>query len=297
MYQRRDFLKVTATGIALTAISGKILGCKSSSMLGSEGDNLKEFGLQLYTLRDVMPNDPKGVLKQVSQMGYKYIESYEHDKLGMFWGMTNTEFKKYMDELNMQIVASHCNINKDFERKADEAAAIGMKYLICPSLENEKGMDKEACKKAADLFNSKGAVCKAKGMRFGYHNHDGPFLSRADNLIPEEFFLQNTDPSLVDFEMDIYWVATAGQDPVAWLKKYPNRFRLGHLKDRKKNTPLSEREVSVNLGDGSIDFKKILKVAKENGMQYYIVEQEKYEGTTPLAASKADAEYLKKIKF
>ena len=230
-------------------------------------------------------------------MGYKYIESYEHDKLGMFWGMTNTEFKKYMDELNMQIVASHCNINKDFERKADEAAAIGMKYLICPSLENEKEMDKDACKKAADLFNSKGAVCKAKGLRFGYHNHDGPFLSRADNLIPEEFFLQNTDPSLVDFEMDIYWVVTAGQDPIVWLKKYPNRFRLGHLKDRKKNTPLSEREVSVNLGDGSIDLKNILKVAKENGMQYYIVEQEKYEDTTPIAAAKADAEYLKKLKI
>ena len=297
MYQRRDFLKVTATGIALTAISGKLLGCKSSSMLGGEGDNLKEFGLQLYTLRDVMPNDPKGVLKQVSQMGYKYIESYEHDKLGMFWGMTNTEFKKYMDDLDMQIVSSHCNINKEFEKKADEAAAIGIKYLICPSLENEKEMDKDACKKAADLFNAKGAVCKAKGLRFGYHNHDGPFLSRADNLIPEEFFLQNTDPSLVDFEMDIYWVVTAGQDPIAWLKKYPNRFRLGHLKDRKKNTPLSEREVSVNLGDGSIDLKNILKVAKENGMQYYIVEQEKYENTTPLAASKADAEYLKKLKI
>ncbi len=297
MYQRRDFLKVTAKGIALTAISGKLLGCKSSSMLGGEGGNLKDFGLQLYTLRDVMPNDPKGVLKQVSQMGYKYIESYEHDKLGMFWGMTNTEFKKYMDDLNMQIISSHCNINKEFERKADEAAAIGMKYLLCPSLENEKGMDKDACKKAADLFNAKGAVCKAKGIRFGYHNHDGPFLARAGGLIPEEFLLQNTDPSLVDFEMDIYWVVTAGQDPIEWLKKYPNRFRLGHLKDRKKNSPLSQREVSVNLGDGSIDFKKILKVAKETGMEYYIVEQEKYEGTTPLAAAQTDAEYLKKFKF
>lgn len=296
MYQRRDFLKTAATGIALTAITGNLLGCKSSSMLGATG-NLKEFGLQLYTLRDVMPGDPKGVLKQVSQMGYKYIEGYEHDKLGIFWGMTNTDFKKYMDDLDMKFISTHCNINKDFERKADEAAAIGMKYLICPSLENEKTMNKDACKKIADLFNSKGEVCKAKGLRFGYHNHDAPFALRDSNIMLEEFLLQNTDPALVDFEMDIYWVVTAGQDPMTWLKKYPNRFKLGHLKDRKKNTPLSEREVSVNLGDGSIDFKKILKVAKENGMQYYIVEQEKYEGTTSLAASKADADYLKKLKI
>jgi sugar phosphate isomerase/epimerase len=97
--------------------------------------------------------------------------------------------------------------------------------------------------------------------------------------------------------MDIYWTITGGQSPETWLRKYPNRFKLCHIKDRKKGAPLSEREVSVNLGTGSINFKKILKVAKENGMKYYIVEQEKYEGTTPLAAVKADAEYLKKIKF
>ena len=296
MYQRRAFLKTAATGLALTAITGKLLGEQPSSLFDSP-EHKKEFGLQLYTLRDDMPKDPRGILKQVSRMGYKYIESYEHDKLGMFWGMTNTEFKKYMDELGMTIVSSHCNINKDFERKAEEAAAIGMKYLICPSIENEHRINTEDCKKMADLFNSKGMVCKNKGIRFAYHNHDGPYISRGNNLIPEDFFLQHTDPELVDFEMDFYWVVTAGQDPVKWLKKYPNRFKLGHLKDRKRNAPISQREVSVNLGEGSIEFKKICKVAKENGMLYYIVEQEKYEGTTPIAAAKADADYLKKFKF
>ncbi len=103
MYQRRNFLKTAATGIALTAISGKILGRGSSALF--EAENLKEFGLQLYTLRDVLPADPKGILKQVADMGYKQIESYQHDKLGMFWGMTNTEFKKYMDDLGMNIIS------------------------------------------------------------------------------------------------------------------------------------------------------------------------------------------------
>ena len=296
-YKRRDFLKTTTAAIAITAITGELLGCKSSSMLGGSDGTLKEFGLQLYTLRDVMPADPKGVLKQVAEMGYKQIESYQHDKLGMFWGMKNTEFKKYMDDLEMQIVSSHTDINKDFERKADEAAAIGMKYLICPSLPNEKDMTQDDYKKAAEIFNQRGAVCKAKGLRFAFHNHDQAFSQRPSGFIAEEVLLQNTDPSLVDYEMDIYWVVTGGQDPVTWLNKYPNRFKLGHIKDRKKDTPLSEREVSVNVGEGSIDFKKILAVAKKQGMQFYIVEQEKYEGTTPLAAAKADAEYLKMLKI
>ena len=292
-YKRRDFIKTTSAAIAITAVTGKLFGCKSSSMLGGSDGTLKEFGLQLYTLRDVMPADPKGVLKQVAEMGYKQIESYE-GAMGVFWGMKNTEFKKYMDDLGMSIVSSHCDIDKEFERKANEAAEIGMKYLIAPYVGPQKSIDD--FKKIADKFNQRGAICKKAGIRFAYHNHDYSFKP-VDGQLPQDAMMQNTDPSLVDFEMDIYWVVTGGQDPITWLKKYPNRFRLCHLKDREKNAPLSEREVSVNLGTGSIDFKEILKVAKQNGMKYYILEQEKYEGTTPLEAAKADAEYLKKLKF
>ena len=295
MYQRREFLKTAAAGIAVTAITGNVAGCKSSSLFSSE--TIKQPGLQLYTLRDVLPKDPKGVLKQVAEMGYKLIESYSHDTLGIFWGMTNTEFKKYMDDLGMKIISSHCDINKDFEKKADEAAAIGMKCLICPSLPNEDKMSSDDYKKTADIFNQKGEVCKARGLRFAFHNHDQAFTNRPSGFVAEQVLLQNTDPSLVDFEMDIYWVVTAGQDPVKWFKQYPDRFKLCHIKDRKKGVPLSEREVSVTLGTGSIDFENILKTARKNGLQYYIVEQERYDNTTPIQAAKEDAEYLKKLKI
>jgi sugar phosphate isomerase/epimerase len=109
--------------------------------------------------------------------------------------------------------------------------------------------------------------------------------------------MQNTDKNLVDFEMDIYWVVTAGQDPIAWIDKYPGRFKLSHIKDRKRGASPSQRDVSVELGTGSIDFKKILNEAGKKGMEYYIVEQEAYENTTPLAAAKADADYLKNFKI
>jgi sugar phosphate isomerase/epimerase len=227
----------------------------------------------------------------LSQDGYKQIESFEGGK-GMFWGMTNTDFKKYMDDLGMTIISSHCDINKDFEKKANDAAAIGMKYLLSPYIAVQKTVDDY--KKIADQFNKCGDICKKAGIRFGYHNHDHDF-NKVDSQIALDIYLQNTDPSLMDYEMDIYWVVTAGQDPEAWLTKYKNRFRLCHIKDRIKNT--TEKDASCILGEGSIDYPKIVKTAKANGMQYYIVEQERYDKTTEMDSAKADAEYLKRFTF
>lgn len=289
-YTRKDFLKTATAGIAFTAIEGKLFG--SNNAIDDSGKTV-EIGLQLYTVRDVLPKDPKGVLKQVAAMGYKQIESFE-DKMGMFWGMKNTEFKKYMDELGMKIISSHCDIDKDFERKVDEAAEIEMKYLIDPWIGPQKSID--VFKKATDTFNEKGLLCKKAGLRFGYHNHAYPFVP-VDGQKPLDVMIQNTDPSLVDFEMDIYWVVTAREDPIKWFEKYPNRFRLCHIKDRKKNIPLSNQDASCVAGQGDIDFQKILKVGKKNGLKYYFVEQERYDGITSLEAAKENREYLKKMKI
>lgn len=278
---------MATTGVLLGSY---LPGCKSAAISKEVRDN---FGLQLYTLRDVLPNNTKDVLTQVASFGYKQIEGYEGPK-GLFWGMTNTEFKKLMDDLGMKFVSSHCNINEDFERKAAQAAEIGMKYLICPYLGPQKTADD--FKKFAETFNQRGETCRKNGIRFGYHNHDYGFVP-VDGQMPQDILMQNTDKNLVDFEMDIYWVVTAGQDPIAWIDKYPGRFKLSHIKDRKKGAPLSDRDASVDLGTGSIDFKSILKEGGKKGMEYYIVEQEAYVNTTPLAAAKADADYLKNFRI
>jgi sugar phosphate isomerase/epimerase len=115
--------------------------------------------------------------------------------------------------------------------------------------------------------------------------------------MPQDILLQNTEQGTVDYEMDIYWVVTGEQDPEAWFRKYPNRFKLSHVKDRKKGKPASQREASVNLGTGSINFAAILKTAIANGMTHFFVEQELYEGTTPLGAVKANADYMKNFRF
>jgi sugar phosphate isomerase/epimerase len=281
---RRDFLRggaFAALGLALP-FKGK------SSLIESfaASKKLNAFGLQLWTVKEDMARDAKGTLKKVASYGYKQIESFE-GKSGMFWGMSNKDFKKYLDGLGTRIISSHCNISTDFEKKAAEAAEIGMKYLICPYKGPQKSIDQ--FKKFADEFNKAGEICKKNGLRFAYHNHDYSFRP-VEGQLPQEVMMNNTDKDLVDFEMDIYWVVAAGESPEAWFKKHPNRFRLCHVKDYAKTANGHE---SVQLGKGTIDFHSILKVGTANGLRNYIVEQEAFTGSNPLDSAAADAKYMK----
>lgn len=306
MSNRRDFLK--KSGLFASALAfGSLAACNNEAKPGDNKTDspstsgpdvptekpLGDFGLQLYTLRDDLPKDPKVVLKQVADFGYKQIEGYEAAK-GLWWGLGAVEFKKYLDEIGLSMVSSHCDWKKDFEKKAAEAATVGLKYLASPYIGKQKTLDDY--KKIAEEFNKAGEICKKNGLRFAYHNHDYTFVQQ-DGQYPQDILMANTDAANIDFEMDIYWVVTAGGDPEAWLKKYPNRFRLCHVKDRSKTAAATDHDASVDLGTGGIDFKKVLKTASENGMQYYIVEQEKYENSTPLKSAEAGAKYLKSFTF
>ncbi|OIR05043.1 inosose dehydratase [mine drainage metagenome] len=281
---RRNFIKLGGLSALGLAMPVKKFSFLNDEIFGSL--KIKQFGIQLWTVKEDMAINAKDTLKKIAGDGYKQIESFE-GKQGMFWGMTHKEFKKYMDELGMKIISSHCDTTKDFERKAAEAAEIGMKYLICPWKGPQKSIDD--FKRFADEFNKNGEVCKKNGIRFAYHNHDYSWKP-VDGQIPQEVMMDNTDKNLVDFEMDIYWVVAAGVDPNVYFKKYPNRFRLCHVKDLGKTATGHE---SVHLGTGTIDFHSILKTGKENGLEYFIVEQEAFTNTNPLESAKIDAAYLK----
>ena len=278
-------------GLALGPLTGGLLGC--SPVAKAQSTINDKFGIQLYTLRDDLPKDPKGVLTQIASFGYKELEGYEGPQ-GLFWGMSNTEFKKFVEDLGMRFVASHCNYGQDFERKAAEAGAIGMEYLIAPYLGPQKSLDDY--KRAAETFNQKGEICRRNGLRFAYHNHDYSFKP-VDGQMPQDVMMQVADKNLVDFEMDIYWVVNAGQDPEAWFRKYKDRFRLVHVKDRQRGVGETNQNVSVVLGTGSINFPQILRTAAQNGVRHFVVEQEAYEGTTPLAAVRENATYMKNFRF
>jgi sugar phosphate isomerase/epimerase len=286
--QRRDFIKTL--GLATAGLTLPFTGKSNLLEEFAAYKKLSAFGLQLWTVKSEMSADPKGTLAKLASYGFKQIESFEGPK-GMFWGMKNTEFKQYIEDLGMKLVSSHCNSSVDFERKAAEAGEIGLKYLICAYKGPQKSI--ENFKKFNDEFNQCGLSCKKNGLRFAYHNHDYSF-KLVDGQLPQTVMMEGTDASVVDFEMDIYWVVAAKENPEEWFKKYPNRFTLCHVKDQIKTATGIE---SCHLGKGTIDFKTILASAKTYGMQYYIAEQEAFTGSTPIESAAMDAAYMKTISF
>jgi len=301
-YNRRDFIR-TAGAVSAGALILPQIGCggsKPAAETASEAvaevaatPSLDKFGIQLYSVRDVIGADPKGIMKQLAGYGYKQFEGYEGPQ-GMFWGMSHTEFKAYMDEIGVNFISSHCNVGENFEEKCGQAAEIGMKYLIAPWIGPQKTMDD--WKKIADQFNAWGQTAKSAGIRFAYHNH-GYTFEPLEGQMPQDYLMDNTDPALVDYQLDIFWVVTPGADPIAYFNKYPGRFKLCHIKDREKGAPAGEGDASCIVGQGSIDSAKVLAAAKANGMEYYIVEQEKYANSTPMDSARADAEYVSKLVF
>ncbi len=292
MQKRRQFIYSAATMAAGTAL----FGCSSTkkgmdSPVISGGGDIDKFGIQLYTLRDVIMDDPFGTIETLATYGFRQIEGFEGDQ-GIFWGKSPKEFKSYLNGLGLEMTSSHCNISENFEQKAADAAEAGLSYLICPWIGPQKSVS--AWKDVTDKFNECGEICRKNGIRFAYHNHAYSFVPFS-GMIPQDYMMENTNPDTVDHQMDIYWVVTGGADPVEYFEKYPGRFKLCHVKDRMADS--DERMASCTLGTGIIDYPRILKQAKEHGMEYFIMEQERYDGTTPMDAAKDGATYLSKLKF
>lgn len=298
MKDRRTFIKISAllaSGLVLPL--GSCGTARNQQEEGSVNKNgagkgtLSDFGIQLWTVKEAMQENPKEVLRQLASYGYTQIESFEGEK-GIFWGMKNTEFRNFVEDLGMKVVASHANVKENLEAKAAQAAEIGMQYLIDPYEGPQESLDD--FKRMAERFNRYGEVCKKHGIRFAYHNHDYTF-PEVEGTIPQKLLLEQTDKDLVDYEMDIYWVVTAGADPEAYLRNYPGRFKLGHVKDRIKNA--SDPFASTELGNGAIKFADILKTARANGMEYFIAEQERFDGSAPLESSRENAQFMKKLQI
>ena len=248
---------------------------------------LQSFGIQLYSVKDEMAADAKATMTALAGFGYKQFEGFDGGK-GVLWGMDPKEFKSLTTDLGVEMVASHANVFENLDAQAEAAAEAGLTYLICPWIGSQKTIDDY--KSFADKFNEAGETLKSHGLKFAYHNHDYTFVPM-DGTMPQDVLMENTDPALVDFEMDIYWVHVAGVDPAAYLAKYPGRFKLCHLKDAEADKGDGE-ERGVLLGSGEIPFSNLVKESKDLGMEYFIVEQERFVGTNPMEAAEKNAAYL-----
>ena len=235
----------------------------------------KNLGLQLYSIRDsIMKNVPAAIAK-VSKMGYKFVEPAGYGN-GMFYGMTPAAFKALCKANGLLILSSHtgqplpdaANMAKSMEwwdACIKAHAALGVKYIVQPFMGEGAYRSLDTLKRYCDYFNMIGEKCKAKGISFGYHNHDKEFSTKLDGKTIYDFMLKNTNPSKVIFEMDLYWAVKGGAKPVEYFNKYPGRFKLWHIKD--------EKEIGAS---GMMDFSAIWAGAAKSGMQYGIVEVERY---------------------
>ena len=284
--RRREFV---LKGSLLTT---SILAPMSLSSCNNSSDKNK-VGIQLYSVRDEMIKNPKETLAKLASFGYKYVEGYEGD-LGLFWGMSNLEFKSYLDGLGLNMLASHCgdtNNLESFKAKCDQAAEIGLEYLICPWAEGDRSLS--GFQYLSETFNKCGQIAKEREIKFGYHNHDYSF-KKIDGMYLQDVLMNGTDKNLVDFEMDIYWVVASGEDPKKWFDKHPGRFTYCHVKDYLQLE--DDKYESCTLGNGSIDFFSILAHGKLKGLKTFIVEQEAYTGTTQLESAKDNYFYMSTLK-
>ena len=258
-------------------------------------------GLALYTVRNDMGEDAKATLKSVAEIGYKNIEAAGYND-GKYYNMEPEDFKKYVSELNLTPISTHqSDINIDeADKMFADAKAAGFEYFVVPIppmglfkyYQETKSMGMTGgAENLAKILTTLGKKCDKAGLKLLYHNHDFEFMKDKDGVVVIDYLLEHLDPKYVNFQMDLYWVTKAGADPVAYFNKYPGRFKLWHVKD------MDDQGRFAPVGNGKIDFAKILENKELSGMQYYFVEQDRTFDMKPLEAIKISHEGLKKIGF
>jgi sugar phosphate isomerase/epimerase len=248
---------------ALKTLGGFAAGL---SLPGSLRRNLESFlrpvGVQLYTVRDSMTESVDATLAAIAEIGYDEVE------FAGFFGHTPGEMARMLRDNGLISPASHVvfeTITDAWEETLDAAAEVGNTHAIVPWLPPEARTTISDYQRTADLFNSAGEAARQRGMRFGYHNHDFEFAP-IDGLVPFDLLCDNTDPTTVDFELDIFWITHGGDDPNRVFQRWPGRFPMVHVKDR------SHAGEQVDIGAGYIDWRNLL--LSDNGIRSFFIEHD-----------------------
>jgi sugar phosphate isomerase/epimerase len=298
---RRKFLVNSSLTIA-----GNLL--LSNEIFASKPRKNLIVGIQLYSVRDDMNKDPLGTLKQLAAMGYKNVEhaNYVDRK---FYGYTATDFKKVLEDTGLKMPSGHTVMSaKDWDAKAndftdvwkqtvEDAAMVGEMYVISPWLDESLRSNYDDLLKFLDMFNKSGELCKKSGLKFGYHNHDFEFKYSLNGQKIYDIILEHTDPSLVLQQIDIGNMYGAGGRALEILKKHPGRFQSMHVKDEiksKNGGEMNDEYESTILGKGILPVKEIVDLFREKGgTSEFIIEQESYQGRSPLECCKEDLKVMK----
>ena len=273
---RRDFLKKSSL-----ATAGLFLATP-------EWFKKHAIGVQLYTLRDLMRQDPEGTLSKVASLGYSEVEAFGYNN-GKFFERNPADYLALLRKYDLKQPSGHyglAHINKGWDKAIEDAKAVGQKFMVIAYLTDAERKSLDDYKKHAATFNEAARKCKSAGIQFAYHNHDFEFKDW-NGQTGMDVLLNETDKDLVKFEMDIYWVKKAGKDPIALFDQHKHRFCLWHVKDM-DNT---DKKFFTEVGNGVIDFKQIFKNAKKSGMRHFFVEQD--VSANPLASIEKSINYIK----
>jgi sugar phosphate isomerase/epimerase len=294
---RREFLALTPA-VALAAASLTSVKARASA-LGLP------IGVQLYSVRELLPHDFAGTLKQIAAIGYKEVEA------AGYFHHSAEEVKSALDAADLRCPSAHYAFQElavNFDSLLEFNRQVGVHTVICsfPGFKNPerlRGLKFASVLDAftmddwhwnADQFNALGARAKAAGMAFGYHNHTMEFRTE-NGETPLDVLIRGTDPDLVTFEMDCGWVVVGGGDPVDYLKRYPTRITMLHVKDFKKSpqsTSIAHPPPAAELGTGTIDYHPIFAAASKANIRHLFVEQEEFN-LPPMQSLRIDYDYVK----
>jgi sugar phosphate isomerase/epimerase len=286
---RREFVGTLAAGVGAVVLPSPLLACPPPAA----ATRLARIGIQLYTVREVFKNDFNGTLDRIGAIGYNEVE------FAGYFDHTPEQVRAALAHAGLTAPATHVgpdNLGKSWDALVNTAKAVGHEYVIVAWVPEEMRKTLDDWKRIAEQMNQAGTACRAAGLQFAYHNHNFEFAP-IDGRVPYDLLLESTDPGLVKLEMDLFWATFAGADPLAYFARFPGRFPLVHVKDMMpKPTPdATPDKVMVDVGKGSIDWKRIFAKSSVGGIQHYFVEHD--QPADPLASAKASYDYLHGLDF
>jgi sugar phosphate isomerase/epimerase len=257
------------------------------SLLRAQQRRIERIGIQLYTLRKEMENDFEGTLARVRRIGYREVE------FAGYFGHPPSVVRTMLARNDISSPSAHVEakmVEADWHRTLAEAAAVGHDFITAAWIDEGARRTLDDWRRWAEKFNRAAEEAKAVGLRFAYHNHNYEFAP-VGGRIPYDVLVEGTDPDLVAFEMDLFWIISAGGDPVSYFEKHPHRFPMLHIKDM----TAAPAKKMVDAGSGVIDFRRIFAHAGTAGVRHWFVEHD--EPADAFASARASFAYLDALRY
>jgi len=296
MRSRRNFLSTVAAGLGAAGLRPRWASAADHPDIKTALNG--PLGLQLWSVREYLPKDLPGTLAKVRAMGFREVEAFGAGQ----WSQTTPGLRAALDKAGLRCQSAHMgleNLNGDLPAALAEVKAVGAKHVVCPWIPHEQGFTHDDALKSGAAFNRFGKACHEAGLTFGYHPHGYEFVPSPEGTLFDTL-LGATDPSLVEFQVDVFHAYHAGADPTKLIEKLSGRVRSLHLKDEKKGFPVepgkdgAPSEADVPVGTGQVDFPAVLRAAVKAGVSLYYVED---ESSDPLAHIPQSVAFLEAFKL